>query len=156
MDTTCNEDPKTEELMRDLLVRMADKWSLLTIEVLFEGELRFSQIRERLDGISQKMLTQTLRQLERDGMVTRYVHAVVPPRVDYRLTPLGMSFAETVCGIWMWAGHHMAQIEQAREAYDQQARTAVRLPEDRGGQRVGIDVSSSGGSGEPRRPSAAR
>lgn len=155
MDTPCVEDPKTEELMRDLLVRMADKWSLLTIEVLFEGKLRFSQIRERLDGVSQKMLTQTLRQLERDGMVTRHVHAVVPPRVDYRLTPLGMSFAETVCGIWMWAGDHMAQIERAREAYDQQARTAVRSPKDRDAQRLEI-ASPSSGSGVPRSPSAAR
>jgi DNA-binding HxlR family transcriptional regulator len=128
VDAPCNEDPKTEELVRELLVRMADKWSLLTIEILADGELRFSQLRERLNGISQKMLTQTLRQLERDGMVTRHVHAVVPPRVDYRLTPLGRSFGEAVCGIWIWASRHMPDVEQARECFDQQTRTAVRLP----------------------------
>jgi DNA-binding HxlR family transcriptional regulator len=125
VDAPCEEDPKTEELVRELLVRMADRWSLLTMEVLADGELRFSQLRERLPGISQKMLTQTLRQLERDGMVTRHVHAVVPPRVDYRLTPLGRSFAETVCNIWLWAGRHLSEVQRAREAFDQQMRTTA-------------------------------
>jgi DNA-binding HxlR family transcriptional regulator len=67
------------------------------------------------------MLTKTLRQLERDGLVTRHVHAVVPPRVDYRLTSLGESLGESVCGIWVWVGKHMAKVERARRTYDRKS-----------------------------------
>jgi DNA-binding HxlR family transcriptional regulator len=80
--------------------------------------MRFSRLREQLGGISQKMLTKTLRQLERDGLVTRHVHAVVPPRVDYKLTPLGDSLGQAVCGIWIWAEEHLKDVEQARQTYD--------------------------------------
>ena len=128
MDTPCEVDPRTELLVRELLVRMADKWTLLTIDTLAEGQMRFSQLRERLTGISQKMLTQTLRQLERDGLVTRRVHAVVPPRVDYRLTPLGESLGEAVCGIWLWADRHLGDVQSARDAFDSQPKLAARLP----------------------------
>ena len=69
-------------------------------------------------GISQKMLTKTLRQLERDGLVTRRVHPVIPPRVDYKLTRLGESLGEAVCGIWVWAEKHGRDVERARRAYD--------------------------------------
>src|SRR5262245_36121739 len=89
-----------ERLVRDVLERIADKWTLLVLDALEGGELRFTRIREKVGGVSQKMLTKTLRQLERDGLVTRTVHPVVPPHVDYKLTPLGESLAESVCGVW--------------------------------------------------------
>jgi DNA-binding HxlR family transcriptional regulator len=86
----CDSSPDQEVLVREILERIADKWSLLVIEALDgEEEMRFSRLRESVGGVSQRMLTKTLRQLERDGLVTRRIHPVVPPRVDYRLTPLG-------------------------------------------------------------------
>lgn len=108
-----------EALVREMLGRVADKWTLLVIEELGSGgEMRFSRLKERIGGVSQKMLTKTLRQLERDGLVTRRVHAVVPPRVDYQLTPLGASLGESVCGIWTWVEAHMEDVEKSRRAYD--------------------------------------
>jgi DNA-binding HxlR family transcriptional regulator len=108
-----------EGLVREILGRIADKWTLLVIEVLAgEGEMRFTRLRERVGGVSQKMLTKTLRELERDGLVTRHVHAVVPPRVDYKLTRLGELLGESVCGIWLWAETHADDVEKNRRAYD--------------------------------------
>jgi DNA-binding HxlR family transcriptional regulator len=98
-------------LARELLTRVADKWTLLVIDALAEGgELRFSRLRERVDGVSQKMLTKTLRDLERDGLVTRHVHPVVPPHVDDKLTPLGESLGESACGIWLWVEAHARDV----------------------------------------------
>lgn len=112
-----------ETLVREMLGRIADKWTLLVIFALEgETEVRFSRLRERLTGVSQKMLTKTLRQLERDGLVTRRVHAVVPPRVDYKLTPLGESLGESVCGIWLWVEAHLEDVERSRRAYDLDSR----------------------------------
>jgi DNA-binding HxlR family transcriptional regulator len=112
-------DPKIEALVNDLIGRVADKWTMLILEVLAEKvELRFTQLSREVPGISQKMLTQTLRQMERDGMVSRTVHAVVPPRVDYRLTDLGLSLGAAFCGVWIWAEENLAQVEAAREAFD--------------------------------------
>ncbi len=112
-------DPKVEALVTELIGRVADKWTMIVLDVLEEhGELRFTQIFRLVDGISQKMLTQTLRQMERDGMVTRTVHAVVPPRVDYRLTQLGLSLGEAFCGVWHWAEANFDRVEQARRAFD--------------------------------------
>src|SRR5437016_14431541 len=86
----CEFPPKKQALLREILERIADKWTLLVIEALDgEGELRFSDLQRRIGQISHKMLTKTLRQLERDGLVTRSVHAAVPPRVAYKLTELG-------------------------------------------------------------------
>lgn len=108
-----------EALVREILERVADKWTLLVIEELGSGgEMRFTQLRDRIGGVSQKMLTKTLRQLERDGLVTRRVHPVVPPRVDYKLTPLGETLGEAVCGIWTWVEKHMATVVRARRTYD--------------------------------------
>ena len=88
----CDFPPKKQALLREILERIADKWTLLVIEALDgEGEMRFSDLQRRIGQISHKMLTKTLRQLERDGLVTRRVHAEVPPRVDYKLTELGES-----------------------------------------------------------------
>lgn len=108
----------TVALVQETLDRVADKWTLNVIEELHSGQLRFSQLQARVPGISQKMLTKTLRQLERDGLVTRYVHATVPPRVDYTLTPLGESLSEAVCGIWLWAEKHGPDVQAARARYD--------------------------------------
>jgi DNA-binding HxlR family transcriptional regulator len=114
--------PSTETLVRQTLVRVADKWTLVVIEALGSGgELRFSRLRERVGGVSQKMLTKTLRQLERDGLVTRRVHAVVPPRVDYQLTALGESLGEAVCAVWLWVEAHASEVERARRGYDGRA-----------------------------------
>jgi DNA-binding HxlR family transcriptional regulator len=111
-------DPRVEALVHDLIGRVADKWTMIILEVLAEqGELRFTQLARQVGGISQKMLTQTLRQMERDGMVSRTVHAVVPPRVDYRLTDLGASLGAAFCGVWIWAEDNLARVEQARERF---------------------------------------
>ena len=113
-------DPKVEALVNDLIGRVADKWTMIILEVLAEhGELRFTQLSRHVSGISQKMLTQTLRQMERDGMVTRTVHAVVPPRVDYRLTDLGGSLGAAFCGVWLWAEENLNRVEQARSRFDE-------------------------------------
>jgi DNA-binding HxlR family transcriptional regulator len=115
-------DPSDERkiLAREILGRVADKWTLLVLDALEEeGELRFGRIREKVGTISQKMLTKTLRQLERDGLVVRTVRPVIPPHVDYRLTPLGLTLAESVCGVWLWVEAHMADVQRARQAFDE-------------------------------------
>jgi DNA-binding HxlR family transcriptional regulator len=86
-----------------------------------KGELRFTRLGELVEGISQKMLTQTLRQMERDGLVTRTVHPVVPPKVEYKLTPLGLSLGAAFCGVWIWAAKHLRQVEKARVTFDRKA-----------------------------------
>jgi len=112
-------DPRVEALVNQLIGRVADKWTMLILEVLTEhGELRFTALSARVEGISQKMLTQTLRQMERDGLAIRTVHAVVPPKVEYRLTPLGLSLAAAFCGVWIWAERNLDAIEQARSIFD--------------------------------------
>jgi DNA-binding HxlR family transcriptional regulator len=115
-------DPRVESLVNELIGRVADKWTMLVLEVLAEkGELRFTRLGELLAGISQKMLTQTLRQMERDGLITRTVHPVVPPKVEYRLTPLGLSLGAAFCGVWIWAEKHLEQVEAARAGFDQRS-----------------------------------
>lgn len=115
-------DPRVEALVNDLIGRVADKWTMIALEVLSEhGELRFTQLARQMRGISQKMLTQTLRQMERDGMVTRTVHAAVPPRVDYRLTDLGAGLGAAFCGVWIWAEENLAKVEASRQAFDGKA-----------------------------------
>jgi DNA-binding HxlR family transcriptional regulator len=113
-------DPRIEALVNDLIGRVADKWTMLILEVLAEkGELRFTRIGEAVAGISQKMLTQTLRQMERDGLIARTVHPVVPPKVEYKLTPIGMSLGAAFCGVWIWAAEHLDRVELARRAFDE-------------------------------------
>ena len=104
---------------REMITRVADKWSMYVIHVLAEaGTVRFSELRRRVDGVSQRMLTVTLRGLERDGLVTRTVHPVVPPRVEYTLTPLGHTLMESVGPLMQWSLAHTADIAAARVAYD--------------------------------------
>lgn len=113
-------DPKVEALVHELIGRVADKWTLLVLEALEElGELRFTRLSRQIPGISQKMLTQTLRQMERDGLVVRTVHPVVPPKVEYRLTDLGRGLGESFCGVWMWVETNLGAVEEARASFDQ-------------------------------------
>ena len=117
-------DPRIEALVNDLIGRVADKWTMLVLEVLAEkGELRFTRLSELVEGISQKMLTQTLRHMERDGLVTRTVHPVVPPKVEYKLTQLGMSLGAAFCGVWVWAAENLRHVEQARREFDNKGGT---------------------------------
>lgn len=104
--------------VRQILDRVADKWSLLVIALLDCQSLRFTQLRREIDGVSQRMLSVTLRQLERDGLVSRTVHPVVPPRVDYALTPLGRTLHETIKSLVTWTEQHQREIAEARAEYD--------------------------------------
>jgi DNA-binding HxlR family transcriptional regulator len=103
---------------RRLLDRISDKWVALAVKSLMDGPKRYSAISHQLAGVSQKMLTQTLRGLERDGMVTRTVTPSVPVRVDYELTPLGESLAGVLGQLKSWAEHHMPEVDRARAEYD--------------------------------------
>ena len=102
----------------EVLSRVGDKWTILVVSELGSGPRRFNEIRRALGSISQRMLTLTLRGLERDGLVTRTVFPTIPPRVDYELTKLGRSLLEPVSGIGLWARHNRAAIQQARMRFD--------------------------------------
>ena len=104
---------------RLLLDRISDKWVTLVICSLEDGPQRFSEVSRRLAGVSQKMLTQTLRTLERDGLVTRTVTASVPVRVDYALTPLGQSLLEPIKHVKAWAERHVPDVLEAQRGYDE-------------------------------------
>ncbi|MEV6061940.1 winged helix-turn-helix transcriptional regulator [Nocardia asteroides] len=101
---------------REVLDHIAGKWTVLIVDALAGGTLRYTDLRRRIEGISQKMLTQTLRQLEHDGFVTRTVHPTVPPRVDYTLTDLGHSLREPIAALREWVEGNINRIEQARAA----------------------------------------
>jgi DNA-binding HxlR family transcriptional regulator len=101
-----------------VLARVGDKWTVLIVALLGDGPKRFNEIKRLVGGISQRMLTLTLRGLERDGLVTRTVFPTVPPRVDYELTPLGRSLWEPVEALGAWARGNMVEIEAARERFD--------------------------------------
>jgi DNA-binding HxlR family transcriptional regulator len=112
-------DPRIEALVNELIGRVADKWTMIILDVLAEqGTLRFTRLSEQVPGISQKMLTQTLRQMERDGLLTRMVYPVVPPKVEYSLTPLGQGLGAAFCGVWIWAAENLQQVEAARQKFD--------------------------------------
>jgi DNA-binding HxlR family transcriptional regulator len=106
---------------RQVLDRIGDTWSVLIVGSLKGGPLRYTELAQRIPGVSPKMLTQTLRALERDGLVTRTVHAVVPPRVDYALTTLGRSLLGLVDALQQWAETHIGDVIEARETYDARA-----------------------------------
>ena len=107
---------------RQVLDRVADKWTVLIVQSLSSGTLRFAQLRRTVDGISQKVLTNTLRGLERDGIVSRRIYASVPPKVEYSLTDLGRSLCQLVQGVCCWAEANIDQVQVARELYDQSPR----------------------------------
>ena len=104
--------------VRQILDRIADKWSLLVVSLLDRRTMRFSELRREIDGVSQRMLTVTLRHLERDGLVARTVHAEVPPRVEYALTPLACTLLETIQSLVSWTEANQDEIAKARAAYD--------------------------------------
>src|SRR5712691_8244652 len=103
---------------REVLDRVGDKWSMFVVGRLGGGTLRFTELRRSIDGISQRMLTVTLRGLERDGIVSRTVHPVIPPRVEYALTPMGRTLLDTIGELVTWADSHLDEIDAARAAYD--------------------------------------
>jgi DNA-binding HxlR family transcriptional regulator len=110
--------PEDCRAVSEILARVGDKWTVLVVGVLGEGPKRFSEIRRALGSISQRMLTLTLRSLERDGLVTRTVFPTIPPRVDYELTELGRSLRKPVSGLALWAKQNRAAIEDARRLFD--------------------------------------
>lgn len=113
------QDPDLESLVREIIGRVADKWTMLILETLEEhGRLRFTEVGRLTGGVSQKMLTQTLRQMEADGLVLRTVFPVIPPRVEYELTDLGRSLSSAFCGVWSWAEKNRAAIRKARRAFE--------------------------------------
>lgn len=103
---------------RMVLDRLADKWALLVLDRLQDGPVRFNQLRRDIRGLSQKVLSQTLKRLERDGLVQRTVHATVPVSVEYALTPLGRTLTETVAAFAHWAERNMDAVLAAQSAYD--------------------------------------
>jgi|SRR5215469_2755032 DNA-binding HxlR family transcriptional regulator len=104
--------------VRSVLNRVGDKWAIYVVDRLGHGPRRFTELNRGIDGITARMLTVTLRGLERDGIVTRTVHAAVPPRVDYELTPLGETLLDTIGQLVAWADVHIGEIEAARADYD--------------------------------------
>ncbi|MBL7716345.1 MAG: helix-turn-helix transcriptional regulator [Bdellovibrionales bacterium] len=125
---TCTPSPTLETLVQDLLGRIADKWTLVVVDELGEETLRFSQLQKKVTGISQKVLTQTLRELEKDGLVERMVYPEVPPRVEYRLTKMGYSLGEAVCGIWKWASKNCDEINKARAKFEMKQKSNLPRP----------------------------
>ena len=103
---------------RQILDRIGDTWSVLVVMMLADGPQRYTALSRRIEGVSPKMLTQTLRGLERDGLIGRTVHAEVPPRVDYELTALGRSLLGLVGALENWAENHIEDVQAARTAYD--------------------------------------
>ncbi|MFE9655631.1 winged helix-turn-helix transcriptional regulator [Micromonospora sp. NPDC006431] len=131
-------DTREDCEVRQILDRVADKWSLLVIALLDRRSLRFTELRRMIDGISQRMLARTLRHLERDGLVSRTVHPTVPPRVDYELTALGATLHETIRTLVTWTETHQNEIAAARAAYDKRAAAEQAQAEREAAQRDAI------------------
>ena len=109
---------RAQALAREIFANIANKWALLIINTLGEDTRRFTELHAAVEGISHKMLTQTLRTLERDGVVNRLVHPTVPPRVDYSLTEAGLSLQTTVNAMCVWTRRHLGTIDEARHRFD--------------------------------------
>ncbi|WP_174187110.1 winged helix-turn-helix transcriptional regulator [Nocardia barduliensis] len=120
-------DARADCEVRQILDRIADKWSLLVIALLDQRSLRFTELKRAIDGVSQRMLTKTLRHLERDGLVRRTVYPSIPPRVDYALTPLGTSLHTTINALVTWTEAHQNEIASARYAYDRRVAEEVTV-----------------------------
>jgi DNA-binding HxlR family transcriptional regulator len=125
---------------RLILDHLADKWAVLIVVRLASGTLRFAELRRSIDGISQKMLTVTLRDLERDGLVVRKLYASVPPKVEYSLTPLGSSLVDKVNELCTWAEANSAEILRARERFDKRNSMVVRADSEAKKERPSIGV----------------
>lgn len=113
--------------VREVLNRVGDKWSVLIVQLLADGPKRFSELRRAVEGISQRMLTLTLKGLERDGLVTRTVSPTIPPRVDYELTELGRTLRKPIQSLAKWAQENRERIQQSRNRYDARSPVGVRL-----------------------------
>ncbi|GLU35052.1 ArsR family transcriptional regulator [Trinickia caryophylli] len=114
--------PEIDEIVLQVIGRIADKWTMCVLEVLAQnGVLRFTRIGELVGGISQRMLTKTLRQLEDDGFLIRTVYPEVPPRVEYQLTEIGASLCEAFCSVWLWAEAHRDQLRSGAALRRQQS-----------------------------------
>jgi DNA-binding HxlR family transcriptional regulator len=111
-------EPEDCRAVSEVLSRVGDKWTVLVVSTLGDGPKRFNELRKALGSISQRMLTLTLRALERDGLVTRTVFPTIPPRVDYELTKLGRSLLDPVSGLGLWARKNRAAIQDARKRFD--------------------------------------
>ncbi|MEV0350042.1 helix-turn-helix domain-containing protein [Nonomuraea sp. NPDC050680] len=131
-------DTREDCEVRQILDRVADKWSLLVIALLDRRSLRFTELRRMIDGVSQRMLTRTLRHLERDGLVSRTVHPTVPPRVDYELTSLGVTLHSTIRALVTWTEAHQNEIAAARTAYDARVRAEEQAAEAAAAERAEI------------------
>lgn len=129
---------RTDALAREVFMGLANKWAILIVSSLGEGTRRFTELRSAVDGISHKMLTQTLRGLERDGVVHRTVHPTVPPRVEYRLTEAGTALLRTIDGMCDWTHRYMTEIETARSRFDAGQGEAA-------GQREGVGQREAAG-----------
>ncbi|MGH6893895.1 MAG: winged helix-turn-helix transcriptional regulator [Dongiaceae bacterium] len=114
------------QAVSEVLARVGDKWTVLVVTLLGEGPKRFNEMRRAIGSISQRMLTLTLRALERDGLVTRTVFPVIPPRVDYELTELGRSLLATVGGLGLWARRNRSRIMDARQRFDRAHALTVK------------------------------
>ncbi len=111
-------DDRGRQQVRDRLRMVGDKWSLVVVSLLSEGPLRFTELMREVDGISHRMLTQTLRGLVRDGLVSRAAYAEVPPRVEYTLTDLGHTLLEPITELAAWVERHQDEIDRYRAGYD--------------------------------------
>ncbi|WP_406304596.1 helix-turn-helix transcriptional regulator [Streptomyces sp. NBC_00879] len=109
---------RADSLGREIFSDVANKWALLIIETLGEHTLRFSELRNEIEGVSHKMLTQNLRMLERNGLIERTVHPVVPPRVEYTLTEPGQALRVTINGLCDWTHQYLGHIEASRHRFD--------------------------------------
>ena len=119
-DYPANVGPEVELIVRKMISGLADKWTVVILDTLWdEGTLRFSEIARHVNGISQKMLTQTLRRMERDGLVIRKLYASVPPKVEYSLSPLDLSLGSAFCNVWIWAVENHDAVDRARTRFDE-------------------------------------
>ena len=118
MEPGNSHDTDSCRAVADVLARVGDKWTVYIVQLLSDGPMRFSEMRRAVSAISQRMLSLTLRGLERDGLVTRTVTPIIPPRVDYELTPLGLTLIEPIKALGMWAIINRGEVEAARTRFD--------------------------------------
>lgn len=144
---------ESDEPTRQLLDRLGDKWTVVAIRALESGPKRFGELRRALSGVSQKVLTELVRSLERDGFFSRHVINVAPLRVEYRLTPLGASLAALLTHMRDWARGHMDHVQKERERYDARRRSESGRFEPDAAENEGS--SSAGAIGEDAGPGSA-
>lgn len=125
-----------DDMVLAVIARVADKWTMCVLEVLEQnGKLRFGRVAQLVGGISQRMLTKTLRQMEQDGLVVRTVYPEVPPRVEYELTTRGVSLCEAFCGVWRWAEEQRAERDAPEAVENARAKRPIKPARDRPAER---------------------